>query len=106
MNNYKSQWTEFEVQSLAFSILRKHLYPNYLVRGEYKFPGCRVDIAIFKAHFDKEPELKLILEIKKSETGTGTGQQIRYQELCGAPCIYIRGGKDAYNVLNLVQPYL
>lgn len=106
MQEYKKQWSEFEVQALAYSILRKNLYPNYLVRGEYKFTGCRVDIAIFKAHSDKEPELKLIVEIKKSPNGTGTGQQTRYQHLTGVPCIYVRGGEEAYRVVEMVQPYL
>lgn len=103
---YKQSWSEFEVQSLAFGILRKHLYPNYLVRGEYKFTKCRADIAIFKAHKDKEPELKLIVEIKKSKNGTSTAQGLRYQELTGVPCVYIRGGEDAYNVINIVSEYL
>ena len=103
---YKAKWTEFEVQSLAFSILRKNLYPEYLVRGEYKFPSCRCDIAIFKAHKDKEPELKLIVEIKKSSIGTATRQGERYTHLTGVPCIYVRGGEDAYKVVELVQPYL
>lgn len=103
---YKAKWTEFEVQSLAFGILRKNLYPEYLVRGEYKFPGCRVDIAIFKAHKDREPELKLIVEIKKSTEGYSTKQAERYTHLTGVPCIYVRGGDDAYKVVELVQPYL
>ena len=103
---YKATWSEFEVQSLAFGILRKNLYPEYLVRGEYKFPGCRVDIAIFKAHKDKEPELKLIVEIKKNPAGTATAQGERYTHLLGVPCIYVRGGDDAYKIVQLVQPYL
>jgi hypothetical protein len=103
---YKKQWSEFEVQSLAFGILRKNLYPNYLVRGEYKFPKMRADIAIFKAHPDKEPELMLIVEVKKISTGTGTGQQVRYEAITGVPCVYVRGGEDAYNVMSLVAPHL
>jgi hypothetical protein len=103
---YKKQWTEFEVQSLAFSILRKNLYPDYLVRGEYKFPGCRIDIAVFKAHEDRDPELKFVIEVKKSSTGTGVGQQERYQHLLGVPCIYVRGGDDAYKIVQTVQPFL
>jgi hypothetical protein len=103
---YKQQWTEFEVQSLAFGILRKNLYPNYLVRGEYKFPKCRCDIAIFKAHKDREPELKLIIEVKKSPDGTAEGQKMRYEELLKVPCIYVRGGSDAYNVMKLIGEYL
>ena len=103
---YKKQWTEFEVQSLAFGILRKNLYPDYLVRGEYKFPGCRVDIAIFKAHKDRDPELKLVIEVKKNPAGYGVGQQIRYEALLNVPVIYVRGGEDAYKVVEMVHPYL
>lgn len=103
---YKQKWTEFEVQALAYGILRKHLYPTYLVRGEYKFEKCRTDIAIFKAHKDKEPELKLVLEVKKSTTGTSVNQGNRYQELLGVPVIYIRGIDDAYKVLELIEGVL
>lgn len=102
---YKKQWSEFEVQALAFGILRKNLYPTYFVRGEYKFDKCRVDIAIFKAT-EGEPELKLIIEVKKSSLSRGTGQQIRYEASTGVPCVYLRGGEAAYKVMELVAPYL
>ena len=104
--SYKTTPSEFEVQSLAFGILRKNLYPAYLIRGEYKFTKMRADIAIFKAHKDKEPELVLIIEVKKNPDGTTTAQANRYQYLTGVPCIYIRGYDDAYKVLELVAPYL
>lgn len=103
---YKKQWSEFEVQSLAYSILRKNLYPDYLVRGEYKFETCRFDIAVFKAHPDQEPELKLVIEVKKSPTGWTTAQASRYSDVAKVPCIYIRGGEQAYKVVEMVQPYL
>lgn len=103
---YKSQWTEFEVQSLAFSILRKNLYPDYLVRGEYKFPGCRIDIAVFKAHKDQEPELKFVVEIKKNPNGYTTSQGERYTHLLGVPCVYIRGADEAYKIIESIQEYL
>ena len=105
-NNYKAQWTEFEVQSLAYGILRKHLYPGYLVRGEYRFDRCRTDIAVFKAHKDKEPELKLIIEIKKSSNGISENQGMRYEKLLGVPCIYIRGVDEAYKVLSRISEHL
>lgn len=104
--SYKSKWSEFEVQSLAFSILRKNLYPDFLVRGEYKFPTCRVDIAIFKSFPDKEPELVLVVEVKKSSEGTSTAQGERYTHVTGVPCVYVRGAQDAYKVVELVTPYL
>lgn len=103
---YKKTWSEFEVHSLAFSILRKNLYPDYLVRGEYKFDTRRVDIAIFKAYPDREPELKLVIEVKKSPLGTRTAQGERYSLITGVPCLYVRGGDEAYKVLDLVTPYL
>lgn len=104
---YKHSPSEFEVQSLAFGILRKHLYPAYLVRGEYKFPKMRADIAIFKATEDKDnPELKLIVEVKKNPLGTGISQKIRYEGLLDVPCIYVRGYDDAYKVLSLVEEFL
>ena len=103
---YKKQWSEFEVQSLAFGILRKNLYPDYFIRGEYKFPGCRVDIAIFQPQPEGDPILKLVVEVKKIAHGTGTWQKTRYESLLGVPCIYVRGGEDAYKIIELVQPYL
>lgn len=106
MNNYKQKWTEFEVQALAYGILRKNLYPKYLIRGEYSFEGCRIDIAIFKAYPDKEPQLALVIEVKKTNLGTSTNQGTRYETLLGVPCIYIRGIDDAYHVLDKVAQFL
>lgn len=103
---YKKQWSEFEVQALAYGILRKQLYPNYLVRGEYKFDKCRVDIAIFKANSSDEPELKCVVEVKKNPNGYTTSQGNRYTAELGVPCVYIRGGEDAYKVMEKVEPYL
>ena len=106
---YKALWTEFEVQSLAYAILRKHLYPTYLVRGEYQFPQCRIDIAIFKpsSSKDQDPTLVCVVEVKKTVDGYDySNQQQRYEALLGVPCIYVRGGKAAYDVLALVSPHL
>lgn len=104
--SYKAQWTEFEVQALAYGILRKHLYPNYLVRGEYKFNHCRCDIAIFKTHLDREPELKLVIEVKKSAHGLATSQGERYTNELNVPHVYIRGVDDAYKVLDKIAIHL
>lgn len=105
---YKKQWSEFEIQSLAYGILRKNLYPDYLVRGEYKFPQCRVDIAIFKPTEDRtNPQLLCVLEVKKSsQAHDDTKQLTKYRELLEVPVVLIRGGDDAYNVLKLVKDYL
>lgn len=106
MNEYKQKWSEFEVQALAYGILRKNLYPDFLVRGEYKFEKCRIDIAIFRANKEKSPELVLVIEVKKSSQGKSESQGTRYQELLGVPCVYVRGIEDAYKILNIVSPYL
>ena len=109
---YKGQWSEFEVQALAYSILRKHLYPTYLVRGEYQFPQCRIDIAIFKPSKSDEsgnkgPVLVCVVEVKKTADGYDySNQKQRYEKLLGVPCIYVKGGKEAYDILALVSSYL
>lgn len=103
---YKSAPTEFEVQSLAFGILRKNLYPEYLIRGEYAFPKMRADIAIFKAHKERAPELMCIIEVKKSSNGYETAQKTRYEDLTGVTCVYIRGYEEAYDVINRVKEFL
>ncbi len=104
---YRTSWSEFEVQSLAFAILRKNLYPDYLVRGEYKFDNCRVDIAIWKPTSDRrQAELICVVEVKKHANGNSKVQEAKYQALLGVPVIFIQGGNDAYNALDLVRPYL
>lgn len=119
-NWYSNSWSEFEVQSLAYSILRKQLYPDFVVRGEFSFPrnpndpvyplsskGSRIDICIFSPWKDKEPPKPvLLIEVKKGDHSQSTTQGERYSQLIGVPCIYVRGQKDAYNVLDLVRPYL
>lgn len=122
-NWYSSSWSEFEVQSLAYSILRKSLYPDFLVRGEFSFPrkidkvtyplsggddvGCRIDICIFKPWVNKTPPVPvLLIEVKKGDKSKSTTQGERYSKLLGVPHVYVRGQKDAYNVLELVRPYL
>ena len=104
---YRTSWSEFEVQSLAFAILRKNLYPNYLVRGEYKFDHCRVDIAIWKPTEDKrQAELICVVEVKKHANGNSKLQEEKYQRLLGVPVVFIQGGNDAYKALELITPYL
>lgn len=88
-------------------MLRKALYPEFLVRGEYRFRDCRVDIAVFKTTYDhSKPELKLIIEVKRTERDKSTEQQHRYQELLGVPCIYIKGATEAYKVVETVLKML
>lgn len=107
---YKQEWTEFEVHSLAYGILRKNLFPGYLVRGEHRFSGkekdCVPDISVWKAHKDKDPELKFVIEVKKNPNGEGTSQQERYEDILGVPCVYIRGTDEAYKVMQKVSQLL
>ena len=108
---YKSTSSEFEIQALAYGILRKNLYPEYLTRGEYKFKhedgtGSRIDIAIFKVTPGQEPKLALVVEVKKTANGKSSRQGERYSKKLGVPYIYIRGEQDAYNALSLVKPLL
>lgn len=97
---YSKQWTNFETQSLAYSLLRKHLYPQYLVRGDYKFDTCRAEIAIFKALFDKEPKLRCLVEIGKAPKDTYEHPVLK------VPVVTAVGADDAYKIVNKVQDYL
>ena len=112
---YSHSWSEFEVQSLAYTILRKALYPKFLIRGEFKFSknycsqsrGCRVDIAIFTPWIEQAPpKLLLVIEVKKGIKSRSETQGKRYSDLLGVPYLYIRGKTDAFNILELIQPYI
>ena len=110
MTTYNKIWTKFETQALAYSLLRKHLYPQYLVRGDYKLDQLRADIAIFKANYGTEPTLRLVIHVAASkaphETTNKTGDHELLTEYQGIPVIKICGGEPAYNILKIVSPYL
>lgn len=107
---YNKVWTRFETQALAFSLLRKNLYPEYWIRGDYKLGTLQADIAIFKpAYPPAEPVLKLILQVKASNashTNNLTNDAKIIGDYKGTPILEIIGGEAAYNVRNMVQPYL
>ena len=117
---YNYGYSEFEVQAIAYGILRKNLYPKFIVRGEYSFnrdmederfplsgQGCRIDIAIFLPGKDKKPPKPILLvEVKKGTKSISDTQGKKYTALLGVPCVYIRGKEDAYNALEIVQPFL
>ena len=105
MFKYKEAPSEFEVQSCAYGILKKNLPEEYCVRGEYKLPYMRADICIWKKT-ETGHDLILVIEVKKNPNGNATAQGERYSNICLCPCIYVRGFKDAYRVLDLVKPYL
>lgn len=106
---YNKVWTKFETHALAYSLLRKNLYPQFLVRGDYKLTTLHGDIVIFKALYGKDPLLKLIIQVKTSDAShtkdwrdshTVIGH---YEEV---PILEIVGGEAAYNIRNIVAPYL
>ena len=103
---YSKQWTHFEVQSLAFGILRKHLFPTYLVRGNYKFPTVRADIAIFKNHPSQEPELKLVIKVEPTNVSLDCSEGVSWSRELGVPHVYIRSGTEAYKCLDFIRPLL
>ena len=110
MFTYNKIWTKFETQALAYSLLRKNLYPQYLVRGDYKLDTLRADIAIFKANYGAEPTLRLILQVVASKSPhESTNKTATHENLTphqGIPVIRICGGEPAYNILNIVSSYL
>lgn len=106
MENYTQAWTQFEIHSLAFSVLRKHLYPAFLIRGDFKLEGCRADIAIFKPQFNKPPILKVIIEVKQSDDAEPTKAIQDYAEQHGVAYVLIAGLKKAYKSLEMVQDSL
>lgn len=113
-------WTEFEVQALAYGILRKALFPEFMVRGEYCFKrdknneilplssgACFIDIAIFRQEKERTiPKPVLLIEVKKGTKSVCEKQGKRYSTLIGVPCVYVRGQQEAYNVMTKVYPYI
>lgn len=106
MENYTQSWTQFEIHSLAFSILRKHLYPSFLIRGDFKLEGCRADIAVFKANKGKPPTLKAILEIKQSDDAEPTKAIEDFAKKEQVAYILVAGLKQAYKSLDMLQEHL
>lgn len=108
MKTYNKIWTKFETHALAFSLLRKHLYPNYWVRGDYKLETLQGDIVLFKPAYG-EPVLKLIIQVEASNAGH-TKSWENSVDLVGkygdVQILRITGGEAAYNIRNIVTPYL
>lgn len=104
--NYSQAWTEFEITSLAFSILRKHLYPAFLIRGDFQLEGCRAPIAVFKANKGYPPTLKLIIEVKQPDNAVPTDSIKNYAEANNAVYVLIAGLNQAYKAVDLAQTHL
>ena len=96
MEKYSKLWTQFETQSLAFGLLRKALYPTYLVRG---YLGC---ICIYKPTLDQYNPTKLLtIQISASESKNQCGF---FQK---SPQEWLMvGGDDAWKIVELVKGLL
>lgn len=108
MKTYNKIWTKFETHALAFSLLRKHLYPNYWVRGDYKLGTLQGDIVLFKPSYG-EPVLKLIIQVEASNAGHTKSWENSVDlvgKYDGVQILKITGGEAAYNIRNIVTPYL
>jgi hypothetical protein len=98
---YSKIWTQFETQALAFAILRKQLYPTYLVRGD------QTGIRVYKPTLDTmNPVLELIVLVEASTSAEESSSQVLPPEDEGVPILKVRGGSTAYNVVALVKPLL
>lgn len=93
MNNYSKTWTQFETQSLAFGLLRKALFPKYLVRGDLGV------ITIYRPTADvKAPEklVEIFVLATDSEKQSGFYKKDNHYVLAG--------GDMAWRVVELVKP--
>lgn len=89
MKKYSSLWTQFETQSLAFGLLRKALYPTYLVRGDHG------TICIWKATLDKtSPTYLFTIHVHAS---TKKEEDMFYKRADGD--FHLSGGESAKNVV-------
>lgn len=96
MKKYSTLWTQFETQSLAFGMLRKALYPTYLVRGEHG------KILVYRPTLDKNDPIHVLTinvhaSTKKEDEGFYQTGEWEYN---------LVGGTKAYNIVMLVVPVL
>jgi len=93
---YSKQWTQFETQSLAFAILRKSLFPDYLVRGDFG------EITIYRPTADKNNPVKLLSIKVQPSLNKEMESFVRLDDATYA----LVGGGAAYKVLEHVKPLL
>lgn len=93
---YSTVWTQFETQSLMFGILRKELYPTYIVRGETG------KIKIYKPTADKYNPIHLLtLNIHASTSAAEVGVT-----KTGENEFTVVGGANAHNTKEWLLPEL
>lgn len=96
--SYKKTWTQFETQSLAFGLLRKALYPKYLVRGDLGVITLYRPTANIAA-----PEKLLTIYVLATDSENQSGFYPHKSE----PNAYVlAGGNMAWNVVDLVNKVL
>lgn len=112
---HESAWTEFELHSAIFGHLRKNLYPEYLVRGEYVFitsegMQLRPDISIFLPHKGKPATLLCAIEIKTDNNTFNPHlletQLTKYRENLPVPVLFFQGRAALKTVLEEVREVL
>lgn len=95
MKNYSKVWTQFETQSLAFGLLRKALYPKFLVRGDLGV------INIYRPTADvKNPELALTIHVLATDSDKQSGFYPNKDHYV------LAGGDMAWKAVDLVKPLL
>lgn len=98
MSSYTKTWTQFETQSLAFGLLRKALFPNYLVRGDLGL------IKIYRPTADTtNPELLLTIHVVATDSAAQSGF---YPSPNLLDNYVLAGGDMAWKVAELVKPLL
>lgn len=111
---HDTNWTEFELHSAVFGHLRKLLYPEYLVRGNYVFitseeEQLRPDISIFKRIKGSPAKLILLIEIKRENSQVNKkyieNQYEKYLKL-NVPIIYVEGRIGLQLISEQIKPYL
>lgn len=97
MEFYSKLWTQFETQSLAFGILRKNLYPKYLVRG---YNGYINILRPTENQFKPEKVLTIHVTASDSKAQCGFFQREDKTEFL------LVGGDGAYKINEFIKPYL
>lgn len=93
---YSTLWTQFETQALAYGLLRKALYPTYLVRG---YLG---KLVIYKPTADKRNPVQLLtINVSASESKDQCGFFKK-----GEKEYLLVGGDDCWNLADRITSLL
>jgi hypothetical protein len=96
--SYTKTWSQFETQSLAFGMLRKALFPKYLVRGDWGI------IRVYRPTADhNHPDLLLTIHVRATDTAAQSGF---YPSPDLVDNYVLAGGDMAWKIVSLVKPLL